>query len=194
MRPVLRLGSSLVVACASVALGCQQVQPEPEPTPHTRATALAQEEPPPLGSTPTQPVEVRPATSSSDVKPVVSAEAPDKAEPRPAVVPELRRLVVSTAVKDKEPVPMSALKVNDPVVAFLELGNASPAAAVVQVVFQHETGHEVGFVKLTVPAEKSRWRTWAQTARVNLAGKWTAIVRAEDGAELGQQGFFVSPT
>lgn len=89
---------------------------------------------------------------------------------------------------------MSTLKVNDPVVAFLELGNSNSAAAVVQVVFQHETGHEVGFVKLTVPADTSRWRTWAQTERVNLAGKWTAIVRAEDGAELGQHGFFVNPT
>jgi hypothetical protein len=64
----------------------------------------------------------------------------------------------------------------------------------VRVVFQHESGHEVGLVELAVPAEKTRWRTWAQTEMIKATGKWTAIVRAADGAELGQQGFFVSPT
>ncbi len=108
--------------------------------------------------------------------------------------PELRRLVVSNAIKDKEPVALAALKVNEPVIAFLELTNPNPAESVVQVTFQHESGNEVGFVALTVPGEKTRWRTWAQTAMIKQAGKWTAIVRGADGTEIGQQGFFVNPT
>lgn len=192
MRRVLRLGLWLAIGVFS-SVGCKRVQPVPEPDeqltrPRTAALPL---EPGAPVATPMQATATAAAASSGGVP---TQDAAPKVEAKLELRPELRRLVVSAAIKDKEPVPLTALKINEPVVAFLELANPNAASSVVRVVFQHESGHEVGFVELAVPAEKTRWRTWAQTGMIKQAGKWTAIVRAADGSELGQQGFFVGPT
>ncbi len=73
--------------------------------------------------------------------------------------------MVSNAIKNKEPVALAGLKVNELLVTFLELTNPNPAESVVQVTFQHESGNEVGFVALTVPGEKTRWRTVGTNGR-----------------------------
>jgi Protein of unknown function (DUF2914) len=193
MRLVLRLGFWLV-AIGAFSAACKQVQPQPEPTRQTKHTSAAS-------------LPVEPEAKAASDRPVVAAEpvlpsvpssvassVPYKPMPKIDARPEIRRLVVSSAIKDKEPVPFTVLKVNDPVVAFLELANPNPTELVVQVSFQHESGSEVGFVPLNIPASKKRWRTWAQTEMIRQVGKWTAIVRGADGTEIGQHGFFVSPS
>lgn len=195
----MRLGLWSVTFAACV-LACKGVQPTPEPAVETRretVTSLALEpgapEPGNAGTAVPAPSAPSPHAAASGPAPTPPATAP-KADNQTQVSPELRRLVVSASIKDKEPVPTAVLKVNDPVIAFLELANSTDASTYVQVVFQHESGREVGFVQLDVPATKSRWRTWAQTAMIKQAGKWTAIVRDASGSELGQHGFFVNPT
>jgi hypothetical protein len=194
MRPVVRSGLWFVTFGLSLSLGCKRVQPVPEPVEQlTRAGAVVA----------TEPVTRSPGHSFLASSEVGFDTAPSSSTPTPvpsnapSVVglrPELRRLVVSNGIKDKEPLPFTLLKANEPVVAFLELANHNAEASLVRVIFQHESGLEVGFVELAVPADTTRWRTWAQTGMVKHAGKWTAIVRGVDGSELGQKGFFVSPT
>jgi hypothetical protein len=193
MRDVLRLGLGWVAVVGASALACKRVQPVPEPAILPARPMVAAQD-----LLPGAPVS-KPVVAGSVTPPVLSsAPAADTIVSKPvahdSTRPELRRLLVSTAIKDKEPVPLVSLKVNDPVVAFLEVANSAPVESVVRVLFQHETGQEVGFVELSVPAKKTRWRTWAQTEMVRQPGKWTAIVRGANGEELGQLGFFVNPT
>lgn len=126
---------------------------------------------------------------------------PDAIEPSPAPKePEsaeqadhglsIRRLVVAGQIEEREPVTTDALRANgDPIYAFLELRNDSDEPKQVVVTFEHPAGPRVGHVKLDVPANQHRWRTWAQTGLVKKPGKWTAVVRSPEGAELGRSAF-----
>lgn len=106
--------------------------------------------------------------------------------------PDVRRLVVVRRVEQREPVLGEPLVAGDePVVAFVELANPGDAGEIVVTFQPAEGGAEVGHVRLTVPAQQGRWRTWARTRNVRDAGEWRAIVRSADGRELARTEFTV---
>lgn len=104
----------------------------------------------------------------------------------------LKRLVLARDVQEREPLPLENARTDEPVVAFVELVNSTPSESGIVVTFEHETGTQVGFVSLSVPAESRRYRTWARTRNVKSPGTWTAIVSTADGKELGRESFVVT--
>ena len=58
--------------------------------------------------------------------------------------------------------------------------------------FENEdTKATVGHVKLSVPANQPRFRTWGNTRLIRDAGHWVAVVSTADGVELGRAPFEV---
>ena len=106
--------------------------------------------------------------------------------------PFVKRLVIASAVQEREPVELEEGKVSEPILAFVELKNLSESESGVVVTFEHESGKKVGFVELSVPAESNRYRTWARTRNIQEAGTWTAIVQSKTGEELARKTFTVA--
>lgn len=106
----------------------------------------------------------------------------------------VKRLVVTQAVEDREPVAVQEVSSSTPVIAFVEVATDGREDQNVVVTFEHETGDRVGLVNLNVPGNKSRWRTWGRTYDVNRDGRWTAVVRDSRGEELGRTAFTVRGT
>lgn len=106
----------------------------------------------------------------------------------------VKRLVVTQAVEDREPVEVQEVSSSTPVIAFVEVATDGREDQNVVVTFEHETGDRVGLVNLNVPGNKSRWRTWGRTLDVNRDGRWTAVVRDSRGEELGRTEFTVRGT
>lgn len=105
---------------------------------------------------------------------------------------QVKRLVVTEAVEDREPVEVSEVVSGEtPVFAFLELATGQGAEHELSVSFEHEAGNRTGVVNLSVPANQSRWRTWGRTHDIDREGRWTAVVRDRRGAELGRTEFTV---
>lgn len=118
--------------------------------------------------------------------------APDAPAGLPADALQIKRLVVTDRIEDREPVADSELRADGTqVFAFVELANLSTDAQSIEIVFEHESGQQVGFVKLPVPKEKSRWRTWGKTEQIKKTGRWVAKVRSSGGNELMRQDFVV---
>jgi hypothetical protein len=104
---------------------------------------------------------------------------------------EIRRVVVTHAIENREPAIASELSIGDaPILAFVELANSGEEEQRVIVTFERG-GSSVGHVKLRVPGESRRWRTWGQTRRIQEPGEWQAVVRTEDGHELSRTAFVV---
>ena len=104
----------------------------------------------------------------------------------------VKRLVLTHGIRDKEPVPTQNFAGDGtPVFAFVELSNPLATDAEIEIVFEHESGRRVGFVKLDVPGQQQRWRTWGQTRQIRQNGRWEAVVRTEDGQELMRKSFAV---
>lgn len=104
---------------------------------------------------------------------------------------KIKRLVVTQAVEDREPVAADVVDAETPVIAFVEVASGSTEDQQVVVTFEHETGDRVGLVNLSVPGNKPRWRTWGRTYNVNRDGRWIAVVRDSRGEELGRTEFTV---
>lgn len=118
-------------------------------------------------------------------------------ESRRAKPPSLhvKRWVIATGVREREPVIVDApLRANGtPIYAFAELSNPDGASENVRVTFERRGGKErVGDVKLPVPGNAPRHRTWAFTRNIVAAGTWEAVLWSESGAELGRTSFDVS--
>ncbi len=109
-------------------------------------------------------------------------------------LPQLKRLVVTTGVEKREPVKVETLLAGEePIFAFMELANESEEDQYVVVTFEREDDLEVvGHIKLKVPAEQPRWRTWGRTHMIKDAGPWVAVVRTPEGHELAREPFDVS--
>lgn len=119
-----------------------------------------------------------------------SESTPSHVAPTEALA--VRRLVVTNRIEGREPAAVSEFSANgEEVYAFVELTNASAREQRIEIVFEHESGQEVGFVKLPVPKDKTRWRTWGQTRQIKKSGRWVAKVRDASGAELLRQSFVV---
>jgi len=108
---------------------------------------------------------------------------------------KVERLVVTTGVKDREPVADGdALLANGSAIyAFAELSNPVGESENVRITFERKGGAErVGNVTLPVPGRVARHRTWAVTRFIRAAGVWDAVVWSESGAELGRTSFEVT--
>jgi hypothetical protein len=162
----------------------------------TACSSRVEAQPEKVSIHPALPTEVNPAPVSDKV-----AAKPTEPVPSPAAKPSVeektpardmisvRRLVVTHAVSDHEPVSPPELVTGTPILAFVELSNKDAIERNVVVTFEREGRPAVGHVKLHVPAGSPRFRTWAKTHNLGEAGTWEAVVRAEDGKELGRQPF-----
>jgi len=112
-------------------------------------------------------------------------------EPAADVRLKVKRLVVTHEVEQREPVKVDTLSTGKQVVAFVELANDGSDAGEVEITFVQEGKPAVGHIKLEVPAEKPRWRTWGRTRQVQSPGEWEAVVRTADGTELARTKFVV---
>lgn len=116
------------------------------------------------------------------------------AQPAPASAgPSVRRLAVATAISDREPVGVGTTFAsdNERLFAFIEASNVGGEPTDLVVTFRSDEGEEVGFANVTIPADVSRWRTWAWSRHVHAPGTWTAVIRTADGVELARQRFEV---
>lgn len=133
--------------------------------------------------------------TGSQVQPPPPAGEPGETPVGPVVgatpVLAVKRFTITNEIRDREPVVATELAVGAPVVAFLELANASGTDLHVRIVFQHESGKSSSVIELPVPARKPRWRTWARSESVDASGSWTAVVTQKDGPELDRRTFIV---
>lgn len=107
---------------------------------------------------------------------------------------KVKRLVVATGVKDREPLSGNDALPADgsPIYAFAELANPVGESENVRITFERKGGSErVGEVTLPVPGSTSRYRTWAFTRFIRAAGVWEAVLWSEQGTELGRTSFEV---
>jgi hypothetical protein len=107
---------------------------------------------------------------------------------------KLKRLVVATGVKDREPLVTNDALPSDgsAIYAFAELTNPAGGSENVRITFERKGGAErVGDVTLPVPANVSRHRTWAFTRFIRAPGVWEAVLWSESGSELGRTSFEV---
>jgi len=118
--------------------------------------------------------------------------APNAPAEAPADALQIKRLVVTDRIEGREPVADAELRADGTqVFAFVELSNLSANPQSIEIVFEHESGDQVGFVRLPVPEDKSRWRTWGMTQQIKKSGRWVAKVRTSGGDELMRQDFIV---
>jgi hypothetical protein len=128
----------------------------------------------------------RPASEAADHERTEAGDSED------AAVLSVKRLVVTDRIEGREPGANKELRADgSEVFAFVELTNTAGEPQKIEIVFEHESGQQVGFVKLPVPKDKSRWRTWGKTRQIKTAGQWVAKVRDESGAELMSRPFVV---
>jgi hypothetical protein len=162
--------------------------PDPTPTPRRFATATR--------AVALQAAQAASATTSA-VTDGPAAVPPGSMKPEPVSVSTLKvkRLVVTTGVKDREPVADGdALLANgSPIYAFAELSNPLGKSENIRITFERKAGAErVGNVTLPVPGQASRHRTWAVTRFIRAPGMWDAGLWSESGAELGRTSFEVT--
>jgi hypothetical protein len=144
-----------------------------------------------------------PATSASTVL-TSSAAGPGAVAAKPSAKSttsassaglSVKRFVVAAGVREREPVLSDGALPADgtPIYAFAELSNTSLAEARVRITFERKgSSDRVGNVALEIPANRARYRTWGHTRFVREAGTWEAVLRGEDGSELGRTSFEVT--
>ena len=135
-------------------------------------------------------------TAGAETKAEAPEVKPAKSEPAASAAPVtdlvLKRIVVTHEVQNREPVTTDQLTVERPIVTFLELANPGSDDEQVVITYEREGVAPVGHVKLNVPAEQPRWRTWGQSRRVTSSGEWVAVATTSSGVELGRQKFEVT--
>jgi len=204
------LGSSLWTACkaespapqaaspAVNAAAVTQVATSPTKSDDSAAKSKGEKAAPKTGATESR---ILAATSispsASKPKPGVKStpSKPGSVDPEAVAMGlEVRRLVVTKKVVDREPEEVDDFRSDEgPVYAFVELANAADEEQAVMVTFEHPTtGEKVGHIKLNVPANAPRWRTWGHTRMIKAEGTWKAIVTGLDGTELATQDFEVT--
>ncbi len=107
---------------------------------------------------------------------------------------KVKRLVVATGVKDREPLISDDALPSDgsAIYAFAELANPAAGSENVRITFERKGGAErVGDVTLPVPGNVLRHRTWAFTRFIRAPGVWEAVLWSESAAELGRTSFEV---
>ena len=177
------VGAASFSAGLSLTTACQRHEALPE-TVNVRPALPAEAKPKP-------PVSQRAAAKPSEPERARASTAEPRAEKKSLAVDKvaIRRLVVTHAVRDREPIAPAELVTGVPVLAFVELANEDAIERNVVVTFEREGRPAVGHVRLQVPAASPRFRTWARTHNLGESGTWEAVVRGDDGKELGRQPF-----
>jgi hypothetical protein len=106
----------------------------------------------------------------------------------------VRRLILATGVERHEPTGASntfEVGAQPRVYAFVDAVNETDEPAQVRVTFVPERGESSGHVTLEVPANVSRFRTWAWTRHVYTPGRWQVVVRDMDGHVIARRPFEV---
>lgn len=176
---------ALTLACGG--LGCSG-------TPSGESGRLTPSHESNVAAPPTTPA---PSSSPEAAKPTVperSTASSSAAKGFTASTLRVARLVVTSGVKDREPLPGADAFLSDgtPIYAFAELSNPDGESENVRITFERKGGAErVGNVTLPVPAKVSRHRTWATTRFIRAAGVWEAVVWNESGSELARTSFEV---
>lgn len=200
------LGYLLTIAggLAITAVGCRENTTSAAPLEGERPVA-AQVLPAVNTSSKTQALPTTSEAASPKPSATVASVTPDPktagapTSPNPAIAEqpaslEVKRFVVTSAIDNREPTTTGeTLKLGEPVFAFAELVAGKGAAARVEVVFEHEGGRKVGHAQLEIPADKPRWRTWAQSRNVNKLGQWSAVLLDGERNELARVKFEVTP-
>lgn len=185
-------GSFVLSGLALVSVGYQSVArrlSDAEPT--TAIAAVVPTAPLHAVAEHSETARLAPVLVPTDERPSVTARVQRSLSKGLAAL-KIKRLVVTQAVEDREPVEVSDVVDSEtPVIAFLEVASGSTEEQQVVVTFEHEAGEQVGLVNLSVPGNKPRWRTWGRTYNVNRDGRWTAVVRDSRGEELGRTQFIV---
>lgn len=136
-----------------------------------------------------------PTVGTGAAKPVVKANAQHaEAEARGSAL-RVKRLVVTTGVRDREPLAVTDALVSDgsAIYAFAEVVNDGGDSENLRITFERKGGSEkVGDVSLPVPPNVARHRTWAFTRFIRAPGVWEAVLWSEGGTELGRTSFEVS--
>lgn len=140
-----------------------------------------------------------PEVAEDVVEPII--EVPSIQEPAPIAEAdsgdiEVRRILATTAIENREPVDprelfaLEELEESGRIYAFFDVRNDSDVDAHLNAVFISPTGQGHGQVELTIPAGARRWRTWAFT-RALATGTWDVELRAADGTVLAERRFGV---
>ena len=180
---------------AAACDGAPELAQEPTALPTDRIAIAAAGAEPVL--TTTAPTPARVVDSAQEIDPAPSprrdTETANHARPRPDVL-DARRVILARSVRGREPVnPTRVLQpVDAPVYAFFELTNLGGEARAPVVVFIGPDGIERGHIELQVPANTPRWRTWAFSRNVTLAGEWRVELRGEDGNIVAEQEFQIA--
>lgn len=182
-----------LLALAPQITGCDPSSKHPPPSERAQQEKAAKQ------ATETTGAKVEKGSATPEIAPEKEASATSKEtakeeapEQTASSNPIVKRLVIASAVEQREPLEISESKIKEPVVAFVELKHDAPNESGVVITFVHEGGKKVGFVQLNVPGESPRYRTWARTQNIDKAGTWTAIVATEDGEELARKSFTVT--
>jgi hypothetical protein len=193
--------SRMSFGVAAVALsgllygGCQQAT---ERTPEAEPVVAKAPAPQPAGEAAPAPKDVE-----AIVKPAPEAKKADEKKPEVAPAPEpspadlagtltVKRLSMTSEIKDREPVATESFTLGEGgVLAFVEMSNTAAVDQTILVTFERDE-KKVGFVELTVPANQKRWRTWGQTKNIRSAGEWTVVVSTKEGTELSRTTFAVN--
>lgn len=127
----------------------------------------------------------------------IAATTPTVSAPKAATAAglQLKRFVVTEAVREREPVPSEGALSGSgkPIYAFAELSNENADDARVRITFERKGSNDrVGNVTLAVPGKTGRYRTWGNTRFVRAPGTWEAVLWSEDGTELGRTAFEVA--
>jgi len=186
-----------VLGLALLALSCGDEQSGLRPTAEREAKTAAKPAPP----------AERPAASPGAPTPEVEpTPPPPPAVPPPDAAPaagqlvaengvSLANLVVARDVDKRQPVdPGTSFAAPEPIrlYAIFDVTNPERAEGQLSVSWLTPDGKERGRVALSYP-DQPRWRTWAFHSHVGQPGRWEAIVRTEDGQELGRAPFDVTP-
>ena len=176
-----------------VCTGCNL--PSKESASTSRATAVVV--PSMVAEAPTSPKPVAATAAAVGVAALIGAslQAPKAATEHAGESSlKVKRLVVATGVKDREPLISDDALPSDgsAIYAFAELANPAAGSENVRITFERKGGAErVGDVTLPVPGNVLRHRTWAFTRFIRAPGVWEAVLWSESGAELGRTSFEV---
>ena len=139
--------------------------------------------------------------SLPDVPPAPAVEADPEPEPNP-YAPSIdedapvgvRRIVIAGGVENREPVGAAdefALGQSNRTYVFVEALNHTDEEGPLHVTFEPEGGEITGHVTLHIPANATRWRTWAYTRHIYTPGRWRAVIRDDLGSVVAERAFEV---
>jgi hypothetical protein len=199
-NPMVLKTSSLVIGLALFGIvlignGCSKTAPIAA---STQCPPVSQPKSVPVQvatSAPTAPLhtqaKVNPSLKTAAKTGVIKSKLQARLDSQPV---KIKRVVLAEGVESHEPINVSSTfeASQDRRYAFMELSNPTSVTKHVSVTFERPDGKNTGVVKLKVPANQNRWRTWAWTKRATTPGSWTLIVRSDDGRVLATTPFEVT--